>query len=90
MELLEWLKDEFGGSITSKNETRPRHSPSWQWRVSGPKTMELLPQLLPYLREKKKQLRVIHILRNFELAKAQGTREEFEAEFYTLGVLQSS
>ncbi len=86
VELLEWLKSEFGGGISSKNETRPKHSPSWQWRLSAPATMVLLPQILPYLREKKKLLRARFIIKGFALAKAEGTREAFEREFYALGV----
>ncbi len=84
IELLEWLQNEFGGGVSSKNEKRPKHSPAWQWRLSGPATMKLLPLLIPYLKEKKKLARARHIIQNFALAKAEGKRAEFEETFYSL------
>lgn len=84
LELLEWLRNTFGGYISDKKEKRPNHSQAWQWRLSSPSTMALLPKLLPYLRERKKILRAKHILGKFQIAKAEGWREKFEEEFFDI------
>lgn len=84
IELLTWLKDNFGGIVRDKNEKRPNHSRAFEWRLSSSATLALLPAILPYLRERKKIERVRHILQYYTLAKAEGWRSRFEAEFYLL------
>lgn len=48
----------FGGSIYVKLRTKGHNLDCWQWCVSGPKAMEFLKFILPYLHLKKPQAEI--------------------------------
>ena len=56
-ELIDWLKNTFGGHISNNSHcpSRKRQRPCWAWRVVGNKAKIFLEMIYPYLRVKKKQ-----------------------------------
>jgi hypothetical protein len=51
---LDELQRVWGGSISAKVPSNPRHSPQWRWLISGREAAEFLEDVLPYLRVKRK------------------------------------
>ena len=59
-EIIEWCKSSFGGWIYLKT---PKNGENWKdaycWQLTGPNLEPLLIKLLPYLRIKKEQARLV-------------------------------
>lgn len=56
--ILEWIHQEWGGSLHSHKTAGENECSAWQWRVSGDKAQAILRKLLPYLRLKGPQARL--------------------------------
>lgn len=56
-EILEYLKNKVGGSISVKTKNHPTYKDSWVWQIKTNLTLELLKQIQDYLLvpEKKKR-----------------------------------
>lgn len=83
-EVLEQLRDEFGGSISDHawNMTRgPNNRMAWEWSVANQKACNLLEQCLPYLIVKRKEAEFAISFWKAEdrLAKRDEYREELKA-----------
>lgn len=53
--LLEFVKEHAGaGRITKKRSAKPHHAASFNYNIAGRQALELLAQLLPYLRSYKR------------------------------------
>lgn len=61
-EVLDWVKDHFGGTITKKATYQDHHLPSFAWKVESRKAIAVLQLVGPYLRIHRKQRRAKHIL----------------------------
>lgn len=70
--ICQYLKFAFGDSITYYNKTRGRQ-PYWQWSTTTRKALNLLQQVLPYLKLKRPQA---ELAIKFQLAKKH--RSEYE------------
>lgn len=54
--ILNKLKDTFGGSVTLRNKSNPKHRTIYQWRISSKEgCRKFLQAILPFLIEKKEQ-----------------------------------
>jgi hypothetical protein len=84
LELLHWLKHEYGGWIYDKKETRPNCSASYGWAIGAKASMELMPEIVGFIREKKKKARIMHFLTQYKKARETNDREEFVQSFYAL------
>lgn len=65
-EILDFLKECFGGTIVSKKVYRETHKSSWEWRLGTNASIELLTQVEPFLLEPKKRARAHHIVQNYK------------------------
>lgn len=91
LELLKYLKQKCGGSISSKKIYKKHHKKSWHWGLGVNASLKLLKHVFPYLKEKEKIRRADLILKNYkkltprngkytpEISKA---RKEFVMEFF--------
>jgi len=58
-ELLEWIKENFEGSVSSRGKpTSIKHKQSYQWRVEAKKAGKLLRLIRPYLIIKREQANI--------------------------------
>ncbi len=92
--LVQWALEASGvGKVTGKRTTSPKHAPGLTYSVSNRQALDLLHQLLPYLRSYKRQraeLAMEHYRaltpRNGKYTPAMAAaREEFERDF--LGIV---
>jgi hypothetical protein len=90
-ELLDFLKDRYGGSICSHRVSRRHHRAHWSWRLVGRQAVSFIDRVLPYMREREKVRRGRHILDNYlRLTPRNGryseaaiqAKKQFEAEFF--------
>lgn len=65
IENLQWFQKIFGGTLTSKSESRPFHKPIHRLVIKG-KNLELLKLIEPYLIEKIQEFHVFEKFRNLE------------------------
>lgn len=47
--LIDWLLENYGGSVSRKTKEKPHHKDAWSWRMYGKKAEELGKRLQPYL-----------------------------------------
>lgn len=53
-ELVQFCKDNFGGSISTKKVYQDHHKPSYAWALQSRQAVELLDILVPYMLEPEK------------------------------------
>lgn len=74
VELLEWIKQRFGGSWTPVSRKNYAHAPYYAWYVGHTKAAELANLLMPYLVIKRKQAEIIvKFAETFSHRHARGT-----------------
>jgi len=56
-ELLEWLQATIGGTIVTKAKYQDHHKQAYTWRVTRNAALQLLADILPYLRIERKKAR---------------------------------
>ena len=59
LEVLTDIHREFGGILCGPYKRCATWKPQWKWRVSGLPARPLLLQLLPHLREKRRQVEIM-------------------------------
>ncbi len=65
-ELVDFMKDNFGGSITKKKTYQAHHLPSYHWQVYNEGALRLLEQISNYLLEPKKKARAKYLLDQYK------------------------
>lgn len=78
-ELLDWVKDMFGGTISSKKIYKDHHKQSFAWRITNKKAVRLMELCLPYMKIKRKKERalvLIDLSRNFTSPNGKYTEEK--------------
>lgn len=58
-EVLIWLKDKLGGSISKRNTCEKNHKPIWCWSLSYVPSRGLILSILPYLIIKKERALIL-------------------------------
>jgi hypothetical protein len=53
-ELVDFMKQNFGGHICSHKTYKAHHKPHWSWRLKADKALSFLENIRPYLLEKEK------------------------------------
>ena len=48
-ELLDWFRLRLGGTIINKRTYNPKHSPSFDWKLTDRQALEFLKIVCPYL-----------------------------------------
>ena len=80
-ELLDFLKENFGGRIRGKPKYKDYHKDSYQWDIRNNDAVEFLTNIRPYLREKEKVRRtdlLLNVLRPMVRRNGKYTAEETE------------
>lgn len=87
IELASYMHKTYGGSFTSRK--KPKEKILYRWEVKGQRCMDLLKNILPYLKEKEKVRRATLILNSYKkvtkhrYTKVDEKRKiEFETEFF--------
>lgn len=57
-ELLDWIKETFGGSIKTKKKYAAHHRQAYTWTLTRRQALGLLEKLLPFLKLHRKRARV--------------------------------
>jgi hypothetical protein len=61
-ELVQFMKDNFGGAIISHKTYQPHHRKQWSWRLVRRSALAFLEKITPYIVEEEKKRRVHLIL----------------------------
>src|SRR6185312_5946309 len=59
LSVLKWLHQEWGGSLANSRAATDKWSAAWAWTVTGADASRLLRLVLPYLRLKEAQARLV-------------------------------
>lgn len=60
-EIIQWLRDSFGGAFAEINPSQPNRKKSYQWTLWKHSTIkEFLLRIIPYLRVKKRQAEILY------------------------------
>lgn len=90
-ELVEVMRQEFGGAISHHTTKKAEHSEAWSWKVVSNRAIDFLKSIYPFMREPEKKRRAKMILTRYkQVTKGNGkyTAEEkegklrFEEEFF--------
>jgi hypothetical protein len=71
-ELLDWVKKTFGGTISNKKVYKEHHKPSYGWRITNRKAIELIKNVVPFMKIHKKIGRGLALIEMAELTKPNG------------------
>jgi len=77
-EMLDFLKQNFGGSITGWQPKGENKSFTYSWRITGKKAKFVLLQIYPYLITKKLQAKLAIEMQNLLTTGKRDTRVEHE------------
>lgn len=66
LELLQFLKEEFGGSISKHKKYKKHHRQSWSWSLCYDSAIKFMELIYPYIKELKKRKRMKMILDNYK------------------------
>lgn len=65
-ELIDFLKENFGGTVCKQKTYKSHHKPSWSWRVSYNDAVLFIEQIWPFLKERSKRKRCEMILTSYK------------------------
>lgn len=90
-ELVQVLRDNFGGTVCNHKTYKSHHKPSWSWSISHDRCLTLLENIRPYMLEIRKCQRVDLLLSEYKsLTKRNGKyssddiqrKFDFETRFF--------
>lgn len=94
VDLLRWVQAETGvGTIVAKTPKKPHHAMQFQWAVKGRKAIEVLSEIVQYMKLPKKSARARLIVDQYlTVTKRNGNyskderhiKENFEKQFFEL------
>lgn len=91
IEILEYLQERCGGSISSQSKKEVQHKDSWCWKIIRNKAIELLEQCSDYLLVPEKKYRADLIINQYKAVTPRNGRyneerrklkEKFEEDFF--------
>ena len=59
LEILTWIKSYFGGCLSLRKRRSPRHKPAWELLFSEIQAEEFVKVIMPWLRIKRRQAKVL-------------------------------
>jgi len=65
IELVMFMKDNFGGSVCIAQKAKGKHSEAYHWKIGRQGALKVLKLLTPSLKEKEKARRACLILENY-------------------------
>lgn len=66
-EILEFLKNNFGGHISKQKVYKAHHKPCWSWKVTYNAAINFLSIILPYMKEPQKIHRARLLVEKYKL-----------------------
>lgn len=90
-ELVKFLKETYGGSVSRHKTYQDHHKPSWSWKVTHDRALSFLEQVSPYLKEPEKIRRASLILSEYKSVTVRNgkysptalkVKEDFEYRFF--------
>lgn len=91
IEILEYLQERCGGSISQQAKKEEHHKDSWSWKIIRNKAIELLEQVSDYLLVPEKKYRADLIISQYKTVTPRNGRyneerkklkEKFEEDFF--------
>jgi hypothetical protein len=83
-ELVDWLKHNHGGSISTKRTYKENHSKSYVWDLAGDKAIDLLFKVLPFMLEPEKIRRATMLVREYKSVTVRNGRYSEEMKMLKL------
>jgi hypothetical protein len=77
-ELVEFLKETFGGHISSKKKYKSHHKQSYAWCVTNDNALDFIQKILPYMREPNKMYRAQLLLNEYKTVTQRNGRYSYE------------
>lgn len=65
--LLDFLKENFGGTISRQKVYKSHHKQSWMWKLSHQKAIDFLIAIRPWIKEEEKARRADLIINEYKL-----------------------
>lgn len=93
VEIVDWMKENWGGSISIKPAKKESHKTGYQWHLKGNKAIEMMTILVEFLVEPTKKKRAAHIINNYKNVTMRNGRYneerltkklQFEEDFFAL------
>lgn len=93
IELLEYMKQNYGGHIIKVKKRDNNHKDAWHWQVVHDKAISLVSEIEPYLKEPKKKARAKLIKEKYKLVTPRNgkytdqllvEKQQFENMFFNL------
>jgi hypothetical protein len=93
IEILDFLKENFGGYIVSKRKYKDKHTDSFVWGVTYKSAYNFLVCVLPYMKEPKKIYRTKMITEVYPVVTVSNgqyspkqllAKQQFEIDFYKM------
>ncbi len=90
-ELVDFMYDTFGGVVTKAPKQQAHWKDAWHWQASHNRALEVLAQLMPYMREPEKRRRAALLVERYKSVTPRNgkytddlnvAREAFESEFF--------
>lgn len=67
-EIIQWLKENFGGTVCVQKVYQDHHKPSWSWRLRNKNQLfALLAEIEPYMLEPSKKARIKLLIEEYNL-----------------------
>lgn len=88
---LSYMKEQFGGTISTHKSYSDKHKVSWHWTLVGSKVISLLPNIIPYMLEPNKIYRAKLIIDQYSALtprngkytdKMREDKHKFEYDFF--------
>src|ERR1035437_5263201 len=92
-ELIQFMKENFGGCICIQKKTKPNHSQSYNWRIGRNASLNFLITISPYIKEPSKIYRTNLIISEYKKLTPRNGRysqemilkkKDFESRFFNI------
>ncbi len=78
IELLEFMKNHFGGHIVNKKTYKAHHKQSWSWQIKYNAAYQFCETILPYLKEPEKKRRAKLIVNRYKSVTPRNGKYTYE------------
>lgn len=72
----EWFLQQFGGSLRCNTTGKPQHKPCWVWNAFTSDQLPLCRLLIPFLKLKQRQARLLMVIRTGMLRKRPLSKQQ--------------
>lgn len=83
-ELIDFLKSNYGGSVSNHKTYKSHHKASWSWKLSYNNAIDFLERMIPYIKEPEKLRRASLIVNQYKKLTSPNGRYSPEEEIAKL------